>query len=137
MPLTFLEAKARVSPHAAVIPGSKEHKDILELMRQSGKIFAEDNIPAPVVYARSDQQFRNRLSERPPATLPQKRKGTSKAQWLSIDVNRKAYDAHIKANQQIPVGAMEPLPDHLDWKTKVAPKVTKGMSKKEWIALLK
>jgi hypothetical protein len=62
MPLTFLEAKARVSPHAAVIPGSKEHKDILELMRQSGKIFAEDNIPAPVVYARSDQQFRNRLS---------------------------------------------------------------------------
>ena len=136
MVLTFLQAKALVSPNSAVIPGSKEHKDILEMMRQSGKIFAEDNIPTPVVYARSDAQFRNRLSERPPDTLPQKRNGTSKAQWLSIDANRKAFDEHLKTHQQIPPGALVPLPDHLDWHTKIAPKVTNGMSKKDWVTLL-
>ena len=137
MPISFLQAKAQISPDQPVIPGSREHKDILELMRQSGLSFAEDMRPKEVVYARTEEQFRNRFGELPATELPQARKGVSKNEWLSIDAHKKAYDAHIKANQQVPVGALEPLPDHLDWQTKIAPKVTKGMSKKDWIALLK
>jgi len=44
--MNFLDAKKIVSPDSPVVPGSKEHKDILNLMRQSGRVFAEDNVPA-------------------------------------------------------------------------------------------
>jgi hypothetical protein len=44
--MNFLDAKKIVSPDSPVVPGSKEHKDILKLMRQSGRVFAEDNVPA-------------------------------------------------------------------------------------------
>jgi hypothetical protein len=47
--MNFLDAKKIVSPDSPVVPGSKEHKDILKLMRQSGRVFAEDNVlPVPV-----------------------------------------------------------------------------------------
>jgi len=44
--MNFLDAKKIVSPDSPVVPGSKEHKEILNLMRQSGRVFAEDNVPA-------------------------------------------------------------------------------------------
>jgi len=44
--MNFLDAKNIVSPDSPVVPGSKEHKEILNLMRQSGRVFAEDNVPA-------------------------------------------------------------------------------------------
>ncbi len=44
--MNFTDAKKIVSPDSPVVPGSKEHKDILLLMRQSGRVFAEDNVPA-------------------------------------------------------------------------------------------
>jgi hypothetical protein len=44
--MNFLDAKKIVSPDSSVVPGSKEHKEILNLMRQSGRVFAEDNVPA-------------------------------------------------------------------------------------------
>jgi hypothetical protein len=44
--MNFLDAKKIISPDSPVVPGSKEHKDILKLMRQSGRVFAEDNVPA-------------------------------------------------------------------------------------------
>jgi len=47
MPLTFAQAKERVSPDAPVQPGSPEHLEIIALMRQSGVVFAEDNVPKP------------------------------------------------------------------------------------------
>jgi hypothetical protein len=43
--MNFLDAKAIISPDSPVVPGSKEHDDILKLMRQS-RVFAEDNVPA-------------------------------------------------------------------------------------------
>jgi len=46
--MNFLDAKKIVSPDSPVVPGSKEHNDILKLMRQSGRVFAEDNVlPVP------------------------------------------------------------------------------------------
>jgi hypothetical protein len=44
--MNFLDAKRIVSPDKPVVPGSKEHLDILKMMRESGKIFPEDNVPA-------------------------------------------------------------------------------------------
>jgi len=43
--MNFLDAKAIISPGSPVVPGSQEHQDILKLMRQSGRVFAEDNVP--------------------------------------------------------------------------------------------
>jgi hypothetical protein len=137
MPLTFAEAKAHVSPNKAVVPGSHEHKQILELMRQSGKIFPEDNIPAPVVFARTISQFRNRLSERPNSSLPKPRDGISKKQWLSIDANRKAYEEHLKTHQQVPLDALVPEPRHLEWADKISSKINGKISKRQWISQLK
>ena len=46
--MNFLDAKKIISPGSPVVPGSKEHTDILKLMRQSGRVFAEDNVlPVP------------------------------------------------------------------------------------------
>jgi hypothetical protein len=43
--MNFLDAKRVVSPDKPVVPGSKEHLAILKMMRESGKIFPEDNVP--------------------------------------------------------------------------------------------
>lgn len=43
--MNFLDAKKIISPDAPVVPGSKEHNDILKLMRESGRVFPEDNVP--------------------------------------------------------------------------------------------
>jgi hypothetical protein len=43
--MNFLDAKRVVSPDKPVVPGSKEHLDILKMMRESGKVFPEDNVP--------------------------------------------------------------------------------------------
>lgn len=44
--MDFLDAKRIVSPDELVVPGSKQHEEILKLMRESGRIFPEDNVPA-------------------------------------------------------------------------------------------
>jgi hypothetical protein len=44
--MNFLDAKNIVSPDTPVVPGSKEHEAIIKLMRESGRIFPEDNVPA-------------------------------------------------------------------------------------------
>lgn len=43
--MDFLDAKRIVSPDEPVVPGSKQHEEILKLMRASGRIFPEDNVP--------------------------------------------------------------------------------------------
>jgi hypothetical protein len=138
MPLSFLQAKAIVSPDKPVVPGSKEHRDILEMMRQSGRVFAEDNVttqpPAPRKALRVADFERYQ-----PRVEPPKRKGTSKQDWLSIDANRKAYEAHLKKQAQNPVGYYEPEPT---WHKLVSgeyeiPKVERGQSKKYWLSKLK
>lgn len=138
MPLTFLQAKAIVSPDAPVVPGSKEHRDILEMMRQSGRVFAEDNVTAqPPAPRRAErvvdfERYQSRVE-------PPKRQGTSKKEWLSIDANRKAYEAHLKDHAQVPVGYYEPEPTHVKMllgKYEI-PNHVPGQSKREWLSKLK
>jgi len=71
--MNFLEAKNIVSPDKPVVPGSAEHKEILNLMRQSGRVFAEDNVPlvsVPLKFPRA------KFISRPP--IPQTTKPVSK-----------------------------------------------------------
>jgi len=138
MPLTFLEAKAIVSPDKPVVPGSKQHLDILEMMRQSGKIFAEDNVtaqPPPPRPATTVQDFGSYQSR----VAPKEREALSKQQWLSIDANREAYEQHLKDHAQVPVGYYEPEPTHVKMllgKYDV-PCHEAGESKCQWLSKLK
>jgi hypothetical protein len=136
MPLSFSQAKAIVSPGSLVTPGSQEHKDILEMMKQSGRIFPEDNIaipPAPLGRVRELAELLPWRERKMPEPKP---KAVSKRDWLSVHTNRVAYEEHIVKNQPVPVGYYEPEPAHHAWKGK---KCTnwKGQSKREWIASLK
>jgi len=130
--ITFLQAKERVCPDRPVEPGSKEHMDILELMRQSGHVFAEESIIIPVVMPPAKTVADLKLfRERPVAPKP---KAVSKKEWLSVDANRQAYENHLVANRVVePPGVM---PEYLTWADKVAPSYSKGMSKRQWAASL-
>jgi hypothetical protein len=137
MPLTFLEAKKRINPDPAfqVSPGSQVHKDILELMRQSGHVFAEDNTPAPTMPPPQTRQDMLPFREREAPAL--KPKALSKEHWLSVEVNRKDFYDHIEKHQHAPPGFYEPEPAHISWGSKTAPfSSIKQMSKQQWIASL-
>jgi len=136
MPLSFSQAKAIVSPGVPVVPGSKEHKDILEMMRQSGRIFADENIlvpppPPPTYHSPAELlPWRERKMREPTP------KAVSKRDWLSIAANRERYEKHLVDHQSYPSGYWEPEPAHLAWKGKKCVN-WKGQSKREWIASLK
>jgi len=136
MPLSFSQAKAIVSPGKPIIPGSKEHLDVLELMRQSGRIFADENIlvppPPPPTYHNPVEllPWRERRMREPTP------KAVSKRDWLSIAANRERYEKHLVDHQPYPSGYWEPEPAHLAWKGKKCVN-WKGQSKREWIASLK
>ena len=89
--MNFLQAKNIVSPDKPIVPGSPEHKEILTLMRQSGRIFPEDNVPAPPIMAVAIKDF-----------YPRERKGVSlepkplgKREWLMVKTNRDAMNKVI------------------------------------------
>ena len=135
MVLTFLQAKQKVSPNKPVQPGSAEHLEIIELMKQSGHVFASENVPAPPPPpARTIQDLKPYRERETPTIKP---KIVSKRDWLSLPSNRKAYDDHIAKNATVPIGSLEPPPQHLSWKDKTAPKTTGKISKREWVAQLK
>jgi hypothetical protein len=122
--MNFLQAKNIVSPDKPVVPGSPEHKEILTLMRQSGRIFPEDNVPAPPIVARVVRDFYPR--ER--AYVDIQPKPVSKREWLMVKTNRDAMNKVI--TQEViaePVEVYE-FPSTLP---------TPGMSKKEWLRNLK
>jgi hypothetical protein len=138
MPLTFLQAKAIVSPDAPVVPGTKAHRDILEMMRQSGKVFAEDNVTAQPPAPRKAERVID-FERYQPRVEPEQRKGTSKQDWLSIDANRQAYEQHLKDHAQVPVGYYEPEPTHVKMllgKYDI-PCHEPGQSKCNWLSKLK
>lgn len=130
MVLSFAEAKALVSPDRPVIPGSQAHKDIIAMMRQSGRVFADDYIPAP--------QPAKRMEDLAPVkqrslAIP-KPSAVSKKDWLSIEANRIAYQEVLDSR---PVHFESP-PSYLSWKDKTfTGEVKRGMSKREFLALLK
>jgi len=122
--MNFLQAKNIVSPDKPVVPGSPEHKEILTLMRQSGRIFPEDNVPAPPIMAVSIRDL-----------YPRERKGVSlepkplsKKEWLMVKTNRDAMNKVI--SQEV---IAEPVEIHEFPSTPPGP----GMSKKEWLRNLK
>jgi len=138
MPISFEEAKNRVCPNAYVTPGSKEHLEILEMMKQSGHFFPDDNtvvVPQPVRTRQDARPYRER-----PKVVEPVLKGISKHRWLSVDTNRKCYEDHLAKHRDTSIapGALEPVPDHLRWSQCTPDPLKKDMklSKREWIASL-
>jgi hypothetical protein len=108
--MNFLYAKKIVSPDSPVVPGSKEHKDILLLMRQSGRVFAEDNVlPVP-----KQMTTTRPLLDRP---LVENDRKVSKKEFLSISANV-SKEGSVSARNAYVFPKDAPTP---------------GMSKKEWL----
>ena len=106
--MNFLDAKKIISPNSPVVPGSQEHQDILKLMRQSGRVFAEDNVLPVPKQLTSLRPF----LERPPVINERK-------------VSKKEFQELSKyVSKEVPVLRKSVLPS-------VAP--TPGMSKKQWL----
>ena len=134
MPLTFFQAKAIVSPEAPVVPGSHEHKQIIELMKQSGTHFHEATLntkPIPLGRVRQLSElspFRERKMENTgPAPV-------SKHDWLAIDANREAFKAHMDRQPMV----FPTTPTNMDLRGKtLTGEVKRGMSKAEFLAMLK
>ena len=119
--MNFLEAKNIVSPDKPVVPGSPEHKEILTLMRQSGRIFPEDNVPArPMIMARAVKDFFPR--ERTPVDISPK--PVSKREWLMVKTNRDAMNRVLTQEVIAQPTEVYSFPLCLP---------TPGMSKKEWL----
>jgi hypothetical protein len=99
MPLNFGEAYKIVCPNGGeVVPYSKEHNDIMELMRQSGYLYFQDRLVkenVPVQATRVDQvrQFTAREAFAPVKA------SVSKREWLSVKANKDAFMAHLQKNK--------------------------------------
>jgi hypothetical protein len=108
--MNFLDAKKIVSPDKPVVPGSQAHKDILILMRQSGHIFAEDNVPAPMITAKTARDF-----------IPRERKHV---EIRPTPLSKKKLFTGAKSLASLTMEFPSSIP---------AP----GMSKKQWLGNLK
>ena len=106
--MNFLAAKNIVSPDKPVVPGSAEHKEIITLMRQSGRVFPEDNVPvAPMPHKSIFRRERVHVDIRP--------KPVSKREWLTVKTNR---DAMTSSVHEFQFPSTKPTP---------------GMSKNQWL----
>jgi hypothetical protein len=108
--MNFLDAKKIVSPDSPVVPGSKEHKDILTLMRQSGRVFAEDNVLPVPKQITTLRPFTDR-----PQVINDRKVSKKQFQELFKFVSK---DSSVSARKA-------------SFFPKVAP--TPGMSKKQWL----
>jgi hypothetical protein len=96
MPMTFGEAYKIVCPDGCpVVPHSREHRDIVELMRQSGHLHYTERLvheSVPIIPTRVEhvRQFTARDTITP---APLK---VSKSEWLSIHTNREAFKKHLE-----------------------------------------
>lgn len=107
--MNFLDAKKIVSPDKPVTPGSQEHQDILKLMRQSGRVFAEDNVLPVPQQLTSLRPFLDR-----PVVVNERK--VSKKDWAQL--------SKYVSKENIVVQRKSVFPS-------VAP--TPGMSKKQWL----
>jgi hypothetical protein len=95
MPLTFDEAYKIVKPKGGVVlPDSKDFRDIMELMRQSGYVSVQqnmvtENVPRPPKSIDDARVY----TERPVNT---NQLYISKRQWMSVAANRAAFMEHLK-----------------------------------------
>jgi len=98
MPITFGEAYAKVCPYGGeVTPDSKEYRDIMELMAQSGYVplhdrMIKDSEPKQPRTIKEAMPFLERI----PATEPSGK--ISKRRWLSVEANRNAFIKHLNKN---------------------------------------
>jgi hypothetical protein len=107
--MNFLDAKKIISPDSPVVPGSQEHQDILKLMRQSGRVFAEDNVLPVPKQLTSLRPFLDR-----PAVVNERK--VSKRDWAQLS----KY-----VSKGVAVASMKPVfPSTVP---------TAGMSKKQWL----
>ena len=95
MVLTFGEAYKIVCPNGGEVrPNSKEYKQIMGLMAQSGHVPLHDRLVKDVEPKRPmTVQEAKPYIERAIATQPSGK--ISKKQWLSIDVHREAFIKHL------------------------------------------
>jgi len=107
--MNFLDAKKIVSPDSPVVPGSQEHQDILKLMRQSGRVFAEDNVLPVPQQLTSLRPFLDR-----PAVVNERK--VSKRDWAQLSKYVSKENIVVQRKSIFPA---------------VAP--TPGMSKKQWL----
>ena len=116
--MNFLEAKNIVSPDKPVVPGSAEHKEIITLMRQSGRVFPEDNVPvAPMPHKSIFRRERVHVDIRP--------KPVSKREWLTVKTNRDAMTSSVPStNRDAMTSSVHEFP---------STKPTPGMSKNQWL----
>lgn len=118
---TFDEAKLRYNPDPEWWPtrGSKEYKEILELMRQSGHITLLDRLARPVRTIAHTEciehgNYRNPLNRH--VCDPEKPK-ISKRDFLGVTSNKNAVEEHVMANaapvismSRPEIGEAPPLP---------------------------
>ena len=95
MPITFGEAYKIVCPDGGeVTPDSKQYRDIIELMRQSGYVslnerMVKESVPKIPRTVKEAMPFLERI----PATEPSGK--ISKKRWLSVEANRNAFIKHL------------------------------------------
>lgn len=132
--LSFAQAMAIVCPDASqVIPGSPQHKEILMLMRQSGRIFAEDNVPVVPQPIHSVGDLKP-LRERPQVVS----KPLSKREWLTPCSRKQELDCHLAANApEVCQDCVRRNTVTIPWCNLKSTCDTKGISKAKWISLLK
>jgi len=100
MPLSFEEAKRLVNPDPLfkVSAGSQEHRDIIELMRQSGFVPASQR-SLPTVKKPTHPRDFNPIRVMTRQIKDEKKPLISKQEWLSIKANKDAFDDYLNKNK--------------------------------------
>lgn len=96
--LSYGQAYAKVCPDGrGRNPTDQELKDILELMRQSGYLFPKERVGSNLPEKPKTVDDLKEWSEIPAA---RKMKPLSKHEFLSVKVNRDAFNAHLELNSK-------------------------------------
>jgi len=134
MPLTFGEAYKIVCPDGCpIVPHSREHKDIVELMKQSGHLhFTERLIHEAAEIKPRTMADALPYSERHSVVSPGRI--VSKNDWMKVTANREPYLAHHSINMP-EVETSEPIPEPVPEPPPVPYVAVPGriMSKIEWM----
>lgn len=100
MPLTFEEAYKRVCPNGEpLVPNTKEFRDVMELMRQSGFVPFQDTL-ADAHTIRTPTTVEQAKPYITRDVKPYKLPLISKREWLSIEANRKPFLEHLNKNKK-------------------------------------
>jgi len=97
-PLSYGQAYKKVCPDGnGRNPTDAELKDILELMRQSGHLFPKERVGSNLPQKPKTMEDLKKWSELPAAP---KMKPLTKHEFLSVKVNRDAFNAHLELHSK-------------------------------------